>query len=349
MKKVYAILSIFLILIMLWGCAPQAPYINLTQSWHASLETSVYDVSFYYYLKDGSQVSDQYQITDSLDESPRIEIADGELEYKIERIDAENNTWKLTSALSIEYLQKEELQNILGDEYPDFEKDLGLTGVKKLGITDTMTSTLTFSMATGQLFKPLSVSKEFNMPSSETTLEYAFDYKTLTLTYKVNDEEDEVTYKAKKVKSGYDNEMLLLLARSVDISSFQTGYNASFSRVYNWTDAVDSGGLLTFNTVNMQVVSEKSIPIKDEFLAFADNADVENQENRLPVYEVKISKSSSYEMGPSLMAWYSQMDVNADSGHATRLMIKTVQNFYDVTTTEKRFSMSYDIVSLSIA
>ncbi|HEY8419176.1 MAG TPA: hypothetical protein VIL03_01945 [Clostridia bacterium] len=353
MKKVYAILSLFLIFIMLWGCAPQAVYINLTQSWQKASETSVYDVSFYYYLIDETKVPSEHQakiIKDSLDTSARIEIADGELEYKIEQVDAQKNTWKLTSTLSIEYLQKEQLQSILGGEYADFEKSLGLTGVKNLGVTDTMTSTVTFSMATGELFKPLSVSKEFNMPSSEISLEYTFNYQTRTLTYKLNDKEAKTTYKAKKLKSGYDNETLLLLIRSVDKTSFQKGYSAGFSRVYNWTDAVDSGGLMTFNPVNFQVGSDvKTIPIKDEFLAFVNNAVTVDGENRLPVYEVKISKSSSYEMGPALMAWYSEMDVNADSSYATKLMIKTVQNIFDVSTTEKRFSMSYDIVSLSIA
>lgn len=353
MKKLYAAISIILVMILLWGCTPQAAYINWTQSWHKATETSVYDASFYYYLKEEAKIPSAHKdkiIKDSLDEKARIEIADGELEYKIEQVDAQANTWKLTSTLSIKYLSKEELQAILGGEYEEFEKALTLTGVKKLGETDIMTSSVTFSMATGQLFKPLAVQKTFNMPSSEINLEYTFDYKTRVLTYKFNDEESKVTYKAKKLKAGYDNELLLLLIRSVDKTSFIEGYGASISRVYNWTDAVDRGGVMSAYPVNFKVSNDaKTIPIKDEFLPFVEKVETVEGETRLKVYEVKISKSSSYEAGPALMAYYAQMDAKADSSYATRLMIKSVQNIFDVSTTEKRFSMSYDIVSLSIA
>ena len=158
-----------------------------------------------------------------------------------------------------------------------------------------------------------------------------------------------MTYKPKEIKSGYDNELLLLLTRSLDRQTFEPGYSASFSRVYNWTDAVDRDGAITAYAIDINVHKDlKNIPMTDEFLPFVQEHIIPT-ENKLPVKEVQISKSSAYESGPSLTAWYSVMDVNADGSYAQSLMIKTVQNIFDVNTAQKAFSISYDIISLEIA
>ncbi|HEY8423708.1 MAG TPA: hypothetical protein VIL23_02995 [Clostridia bacterium] len=353
MKKVKFLLSFILVMIMLWGCAAPAAYINFTQPWHKTYENSEYDVSFYYYLQDAGSIPSEHKdkiIKDSLDQEERIEIADGKLQYTIEQDDAQKHTWKLTASLEITYLSEEELKNILDKEYDNFKNALPLTGITKLGAVDTMTSTVVFSMEKGKLYQPLKVTKEFDMPSANISLEYAFDYQTYTFNYKLNDQKNTITYKAKKIKSGYDNEQLLLLIRSIDKDSFVAGYSANLARVYNWTDAADSKGLLMANSINIHVQNDlKSIPITDEFLPFAKDVKQIDNENRLGVYEVKIYKSSTYESGPALTAWYAQMDITADGSYATRLMIKNVQNIYNVTTAKKAFCISYDITSLKIA
>jgi hypothetical protein len=351
MKKIRAILSLFLIFLFSWGCAAPAPYINLSQPWQGIKEKSVYDVSFYYYLDKDKQypnLQDQI-ITDSLDDKPRIEIADGELEYIIEQLDAQKNTWQLTSQLEITYLSKEDMQDKLQDEYNSFESALGLAGIKNLGATDTMTSTVAFSMEKGKLFGPTKVTKNFDMPSAEISLEYSFDYQSRTLSYAFGDDEQtKITYKPKEIKSGYDNELLFLLTRSLDRDSFVPGFSASFRNIYNWTDTVDRGGIIMAYTIDINVHEDlKNIPITDEFLPFVEEQIIEG-ENKLPVKEVQISKSSAYESGPSLTAWYSVMDINADGSYAQSLMIKTIQNIFDVSTTQKVFCVSYDITSLEI-
>ena len=319
MNKIRAILSLLLIFLFSWGCAAPPPYINLSQPWQGKIEKSVFDVSFYYYLDQDKQYPNlqDHIITDSLDDKPRIEIADGELEYIIEQHDAQKNTWQLTSRLIITYLSKEDIQDMLQDGYNDFESALGLAGIKNLGLTDTMVSQTIFSMEKGKLFNPIKVTKTFDMPSAEISLEFSFDYQTRTLSYAFGDDEQtKMTYKPKEIKSGYDNELLLLLTRSLDRQTFEPGYSASFSRVYNWTDAVDRDGAITAYAIDINVHKDlKNIPMTDEFLPFVQEHIIPT-ENKLPVKEVQISKSSAYESGPSLTAWYSVMDVNADGSYA---------------------------------
>lgn len=351
MKKIRAILSLLLIFVFVWGCGQPQIYINLTQPWQQTYEQSIYDVSFYYYLTQEHSNLQDIIIKDSLDNSAKIEIADGTLEYTIEQVDAQKNTWKLTANLKVEYLSKEELENLLQDEFDSFENALKYTGVENLGVTDTMTSSIIFSMQKGRLFQPLKVSKKYDMPSAKTYLDYTFDYQTRVLSYKYDEAESKITYKAKEIKSGYDNEQLLLLVRAVDRDSFQPGFSTNFSKIYNWTDTLDRGGMPTTYNINMSINrDEKNIPIKDDFLRFVENdiTEVDN-EKRLPVYEVRLSNNSTYEAGPDLTAWYSQMDIFADDSYAKTVMIKTVQNLYDVSTTRKIFCMSYDITSIKIA
>ncbi|HEY8389670.1 MAG TPA: hypothetical protein VIL26_01765 [Clostridia bacterium] len=357
MKKILWIIIALLVAMTSFACGAVPQTIDMFKPWQGTYEKAVYDVSFYYFLKtdqsNNANLSDKI-VKDPLENNaPKIKFASGILEYIIEQVDEEKNTWQLTSNLTVNYLKDEDLsKDILGAEYKDFVSAINYVGIKNLGVQDTMNSTVVFSMQTGKLFRPISVTKKYSDLSKAESLdkpyilEYSFDYNTRKYTYNLNGEEKAKTFKAKEVKSGYDNEELYLFARALDKKTYGKGATLSVSPFYNWTDSIGSKTAAAY-TINMSIDDEiKTISVTDAFLPYVQ--ELVNTDNRLPVYDVTLAKASTYESGPSLKAYYSQYGINANNSYADKLMIKAVQNIMDVSQVRRTLAVSYDIASLEI-
>ncbi len=358
MKKILWLSLSLIIAIFSFACAAPAAYIDLVKPWHGVYEKATYDVSFYYYLKNdqtaNANLKDKIILDPLENNAPKIKIASGTMDYIIEQDDETKNTWKLSTNLSMTYLPKEDFSEaVLGkEEYNNFVGAKAYLGIKNFGVTDTMSSTVVFNMNSDKLFRPISVSKSFNELSKAEnttdpiTLDYSFDYTSRKLTYSYNGESQKTnSYKAKEIKSGYDNEQLFLFVRALDKESFATGSSLSINNVYNWTDATAIEEPTAY-TINMSVDEKlKSLPVSESFLPQLEGVATDS---KLSVYDVTLSKSSTNQSGSPLKVWYSKMGISADGLFADKLMIKAVQETKDVSQVRRVFSISYDIAALEI-
>ena len=346
MKKILWIILALIFVMTGFACSAPAISVDMFRPWNGVFEKATYEVSYYYYLEnDQPQNSALEIIKDPLDDNkPKIKIASGTMDYIIEQADPENNTWKLSTNLAITYVPETDLsEEVLGEpEYTAFTNAKNQIGLEKLGKEDKMNSSVVFDMNAGKLFRPISVTKSFE------NLEYSFDYTARKFTYKLKDaEEQSKSYKAKEVKSGYDNEQLFLYVRALDKNSYGPGASMTISPVYNWTDAVGLKNPASYK-INMSIDKEwKTIPVSESFLPYVQDKGMLT-DDRLSVYEVTLSKASTNEAGTPLKVWYSKMNIDTNNIFADKLMIKAVQNTMDVSTVRKIFSVSYDIASLEI-
>lgn len=346
MKRILWIILSLIFAMTVFACSAPALNIDMSIPWHGVYEKATYEISYFYYLKSDQSGNDALSgkiIQDPLDDNKsKIKIASGTMDYIIEQVDQEKAIWKLSTDLTITYLTEDELsKDVLDTEYDEFNRVKGYAGIKDFGATDTMSSTLVFSMDAGKLFRPISVTKSYD------ALDYTFDYTTRKFTYKLGDaEEKSQSYKAKEIKSGYDNEQLFLFVRALDKNTYGPGASMSLNRIYNWTDAVGNNSVTAYN-INMSIDKDwKTIPVTESFLPYVE--DMVNAENRLEVYDVTLSKASTNEAGAPLKVWYSKMGIDTNNIYADKLMVKAVQDTMDVSSVRKIFSVSYDIASLEI-
>lgn len=346
MKKILWVILSLMFVLTGFGCSAPAVTIDMSKPWHGVYEKATYEVSYYYFLKNDQSANEALKdkiIKDPLENSqPKIQLGSGTLDYIIEQVDPNVNTWKLSTSLTMTYLPESDFsQDVMGTEYDEFNRVKNYIGLKNFGTTDTMSSFVVFNMSQGKLFRPVSVTKTYN------ALTYSFDYTTRKFTYKFSDKDEQnKTFKAKEVKSGYDNEELFLFVRALDKNTYGTGSSLSISPVYNWTDAAQLNAVASYS-INMSIAKEtKTIPVTDSFMPYVEN--MVNDDKRLECYDVTLSKASTNQAGADLKVWYSKMGITDNDIYADKLMIKAVQNTMDVGSVRKIFSVSYDIASLEI-
>lgn len=335
------------------GCATPAAYYDIGMNWSGVREISTFEVARYYYLKTDQTNNETLDIvTDSIDDAPKIEIASGTLEYKIEQHNAVQKQWKLSQNLSVTFVDESKFNEaVLGNEYEHFTNALEYSNTV-LGKTDTITSELVFSMNESSLLKPISLTKNYDMQSTDVKLNYTFDYETRKLTGTSNENNLNATFKVKEISGGYDNEQLFLFIRSLEKETFDVGKSISISKVLNWTDTAVYGTLSSSNLTISVGAETKTIPVNSAFESFVeddDNAEP-TSEKRLSVFDVTINKNSTYESGPNIQLWFSTQKIIAGANDADNLLVKVSQHEYDINdpNIRKIFSTEYNITSLQI-
>lgn len=351
MKKISTLLTLILILMFaLTGCSPAVATYDYAIPWDTAsmYEYTEYKISRYYYLPTGYNPSDlikPHVINESGEELNKILIASGTYTSEIFN---EGKNFVQKQNLVVNYVpQQTYTQEMLGDIYQEFLEDMGKTETfaGAFGTQDKVSSTVIFSMEAGKNFTPISMEKIYDMKSINQYVTVAYDYIANKLSYNLDGTDKTLTFKAKKARGLKDNEQFITYLRAINKinnSYWGNDIDITINNVANWTDtALNSKDIMSYTLTAS--LSEDSLALSDEFRPFVTDAGADYKHD---VFKAEIIKKSTKESGRPIIIYFSQNPIEYKNKKLNRLMLKYIQEEFDITTKTKLFATQYNLVAI---